>query len=702
MTGATGTDRRSSDYLPHIDGLRALAVLSVIVYHLHAPWLPGGFTGVDVFFVISGFVVSASIDKAQHPGLSGLMAFFYARRIQRILPALLVCLLVTSLMVALFVPKAWLSATNARTAAFAFFGLSNLVLARSNDDYFSPKTEFNPFTHTWSLGVEEQFYFLFPLLFAGWVLRERWPRGARWSVALFAGLGLASLLAGAWLAKTDPTDAFYMITGRFWELAVGALLYQWVRARNLHPGPAALQAVPGVLLRLAVPGALLSLAVVLAGFVVIQPKAPTVPWMLAPVLGTAGLLLCVGAQPDGAVGRWLGTPALAYVGRISYSLYLWHWPVFVLFRWTVGIESVSARLLALLLCAALAVLSYHFVEVPVRYAASLRRFSRARVAWGGLAAALLACLLNSQLLRMQPQLTLSVTRDTDIWYPTRYRPDAGAACRLDTRKESVAGGEIQIFSRSGCDAPTSAGRLFVMGDSHALAYAPMLQQLTFDLGVEVWLYSKGGCSILNLVHLHNSLGPQCQVFFEGALTDVGRRMTARDVLFLSSLRVTRFGDQYGALPPEFVRNGMTSPGAKASRAESVAEAIQVLRPLAERGVAIVFEAPKPHFRAPAFRCSDWFNRDNPSCVGGLELPRDFLLEFRRPVMESFDVLAQGLRTSRVWDPFALLCPGPVCAAVPGGKPLFFDGDHISGHGNRLLYPDFKSFVTPLLGVGGAM
>jgi peptidoglycan/LPS O-acetylase OafA/YrhL len=151
-----------------IDGLRAVAVLSVIIYHLNPTLLPGGFVGVDIFFVISGFVVSYSISEFAPLGTWRSLTRFYARRFARIMPALLVCLLITLLLSALFIPDAYLSHANYETGLRAFVGLSNVKLAQISGDYFSPISSFNPFTHTWSLGVEEQFYLFFPILFLVW------------------------------------------------------------------------------------------------------------------------------------------------------------------------------------------------------------------------------------------------------------------------------------------------------------------------------------------------------------------------------------------------------------------------------------------------------------------------------------------------------------------------------------------------------
>ena len=217
--------------MPHIDGLRAIAVLAVILFHLDPAWLPGGFTGVDVFFVISGFVVSASVHRLPPLSLGQSMLRFYARRIRRIAPALLACLLLTAVASVLFIPESWLSEASDKTGLMAFFGFSNWVLAAIGNDYFAPKAEFNPYTHTWSLGVEEQFYLLFPLLFLAWA---RGVRGRWISLGLFALVSAASLLHAAVLGlrEAPPSWAFYATSTRLWQLGVGVLLFQLLRVRE--------------------------------------------------------------------------------------------------------------------------------------------------------------------------------------------------------------------------------------------------------------------------------------------------------------------------------------------------------------------------------------------------------------------------------------------------------------------------------------
>lgn len=225
-THASGLDDRSatagayvsSAHIAGIDGLRALAVLAVIIYHFVPSALPGGFTGVDIFFVISGYVVTGSLARSRSTNLRSFLAAFYVRRILRIFPALIACLIVVSLAYALVVPDSALSKTSAKTALAAFVGLSNFALILFDDGYFSPKVEFNLFTHTWSLAVEEQFYVLFPFLFWFATRPHVGPlvnRLARWTIpALIA----ASLTIAALWTSGHMDWSYYLLPSRFWEL----------------------------------------------------------------------------------------------------------------------------------------------------------------------------------------------------------------------------------------------------------------------------------------------------------------------------------------------------------------------------------------------------------------------------------------------------------------------------------------------------
>ena len=214
-------------YLGHVDGLRAIAVLAVVAYHLHPQALPGGFVGVDVFFVISGFVVTGALMPHARESWWRFIVGFYHRRLTRIVPALWLVLACTVVAYLLLIPRSWLSAQTGDVAALAFVGASNWALANQADAYFAPRAEFNPFTHTWSLGVEEQFYLLAP-----WLLFAALRRGRQLLLLplLLAGASLA--LAVHW-TTAQPLQAFYSVLSRFWELAAGSLWFAlfWHRPR---------------------------------------------------------------------------------------------------------------------------------------------------------------------------------------------------------------------------------------------------------------------------------------------------------------------------------------------------------------------------------------------------------------------------------------------------------------------------------------
>ncbi len=672
-------------YFPFIDGLRALAVISVIIFHLNEHWLPGGFIGVDIFFVISGFVVSASLANFDRTRLREFLWFFYARRMQRILPALILCLLTFSVLSAVFIPQAWLSDTNQNTAFWAFFGLSNYVLAAETGDYFAPVSEFNPFTHTWSLGVEEQFYLAFPILFFLWARHHASPRDKHISMLLFFMGFSASLLYAAWIVEKNATLGFYSIASRFWELAIGVLLFQF------------LQQLRGRVLPTAVfwPVLVVSIILLIAGFLYAQPDRFPWPWALLPVLGTAGVIGALVMNPNNPVHALLAHTLPSSIGKISYSLYLWHWPVIVLMRWTVGIELAWQVGLAVGMTILSATLSYHFVEKPIRYARFLKRMPRNRVVFVSMSVVVLAVGLNQWVAQHQNTLSASVTADIADWYPELrpWNPESDCVPGLETRGLTV--GSVTHFTTDHCEKAHTR-RLFVIGDSHAGAYLPLLQTVSESLSTDVLLYTQAGCAFLSLSTPHQAMTDGCKTFVEAASEDLVQHLQPGDVLFLPSLRISRFAEQFSLFPESDVEASTYSQRAVKNREQAIAEAYAWLSPLTLRGIHVLFEAPKPVFKAPPFRCSDTFNANNPICHRGLTMEKAALERLRAPLLREMNAMAQRLDYVSVWDPFSILCPGAVCEVKEAGRPLYFDADHLSGYGNTVLFPSFQAHLSALL------
>jgi peptidoglycan/LPS O-acetylase OafA/YrhL len=685
-----------ADYRADVDGLRAVAVISVMLYHLNATWLPGGFVGVDIFFVISGFVVSASLAHAPRDRFHRFVAFFYARRLARIGPALVLVLIASALAATLVIPRAWLSEFNERTALFAFVGLSNWILQSNADTYFAPRAEFNPYTHTWSLGVEEQFYLVFPFLFFAWVKLHEHTPGRRVATALFALLGIASLAACIYATTHAPATAFYSIFCRFWELAVGCLLYQC-------------SAWPGLLERqhrTVVFSILPWLGAVAITVTFAYSDASAFPWFWAvpPVLGAACLIGGDRANTNHPLRRLLAHPLVTWIGKRSYSLYLWHWPVFVVLRWTIGIDDALTRTLGLTLSFALAAISYRWVELPIRHSSSLlRRPAIVRIA---ILLVMIAAgwWLTAKIFVKHSSLSLStVSRNAEEWYVGRQMPakllfatEHPRRCEVTLAYRFVAGGQVISYLPTKCSegAALSSRQLSVVGDSHATSYMPMFDKLSAETGIRVVVYTFPGCGYLDLrLPMNVGRGPGCSEFARAATLDIAGTAKSGDAVLLASLRLPRFADQWASFVESEVLAAAQSDLAKKWLQDARAEAAQLLQPLFNAGIVVLFDAPKPVFKSPAFRCADTFNALNPICRGGLQQPREALEKLRAPVVENLRVLAAQFPQVRLWDPFPALCPSETCDAMDSGHPLFFDGDHLSAYGNAKLYPEFRDLIV---------
>nr|HET7859348.1 acyltransferase [Caldimonas sp.] len=289
----------ATPYRPDIDGLRAVAVLAVVAYHAWPHALPGGFVGVDVFFVISGFLITRILLA---PGCS--FASFYARRVRRIFPALLIVLAATAAIGATFLPPDNLGNLLVHTIGGGLF-VANVV-SYHDVGYFNGVAELKPLVHLWSLGVEEQFYLLWPVMV--WVAARK-----KVLAPAIAIVAVASLALFLWWSERDPRAAFYLSPARFWELLAGAMLVR-IELPSRWRGAAA---ASGLAL-IAASAALLSAETEFPGLLLLVP--------------VAGACLVVAAPGTHSAGRLLASRAAVAIGLVSYPLYLWHWPLLSLLR----------------------------------------------------------------------------------------------------------------------------------------------------------------------------------------------------------------------------------------------------------------------------------------------------------------------------------------------------------------------------------
>jgi len=335
-------------YLPHIDGLRAIAVLSVFMFHLNFTSFSGGFVGVDVFFVISGYLITGGIYQGLLSGHFTLESF-YQRRIKRILPAYFTMVVLVLVLSAILYPFMQLKIV-AVTAAMSSVFLANIRFAVKEANYFSPDVHEDPLLNLWSLGVEEQFYLVIPLLlFLVWKFKPTLFRPALWLMFMLSFVFcLLTMYAG------QAKSAFYYPHLRAWEFLAGSILAVTVATKVKQGVIENLLTMLGLLL-VAVP-------------IVTYTQETAFPGLAAfPVVVGTALVLYYGAS-TGIPGQVLKSAPLTFIGRISYSLYLWHWPVIVFWRYVRFNEmNILDNLGIMVLSFILAILSWHFVELKFRF-----------------------------------------------------------------------------------------------------------------------------------------------------------------------------------------------------------------------------------------------------------------------------------------------------------------------------------------------
>jgi len=463
--------REPERYRKDIDGLRAIAVLGVVAFHADAQLVPGGFAGVDVFFVISGYLLTGLILKGLEDG-SFRFTEFYARRIKRIFPAYVAVSLATLAVSSwLLIPNDFLFYTTSLAASWAF--VSNVFFSMMSWGYFGQRMEEFPLLHTWSLSVEEQFYFLYPLALI--TLYRACRRRLALALAL-AGGGLAILSE----MKTGELSGYFLITSRAHELIAGALTF--LALRRFPPSPG----------RFCATLSLLGLCIVLGAFVLIHKDMPF-PGLnsLFPCLGAA--LLIYGCAVDNRVSAALRVRPLVALGLISYSLYLWHWPIFAFLKYRHVAMTLPVCLAALALALLLACLTWKFIELPSRREAALGFRAVFLRLYAAPASLFIGIGLFSYATEGLPQRFSGELRELISSYS--YERDLARNCSV--RAEDVEPVTLEYlvthcaFGAAG-EGEHKAG-LLLMGDSHAHHMKPFLEQLARDAGLKGVYHVQGGC-----------------------------------------------------------------------------------------------------------------------------------------------------------------------------------------------------------------
>jgi peptidoglycan/LPS O-acetylase OafA/YrhL len=629
--------------------MRALAVIPVVLFHFGFSAFSGGFVGVDVFFVISGFLITGILFREISANRFSFVDF-WARRARRILPALTLVLLVALVFGwLLLTPKDY--GELGRAARYQAMFISNLLYMRQ-DGYFDPSSDLKPLLHTWSLAVEEQYYLFFPLLMAVLMRHIRYWRWLLFAVLLVSfGLNIAYV-------RSKPEIAFFALPPRAWELLCGAMLAVLPASGRIKPWVYEAAGIFG-------------LAAVLVAVLTFDQSTVFPGWAaLLPVLGATSLIWS-GTQGTTWVGRVLGHRVLVWVGLLSYSLYLWHWPIYV-YANAISADGIQALEAVgwIGLSVALAWATLKWVELPFREKRLLG--SRRSILVGALAAVVAVTAIGA-VIRSKDGFPHRLTdREQEYAYSREWH--AGQMDCMMLRDDNVP----DKACLAGKDEQAPATQLF-WGDSHAAALWPAIENMAKNEGRQVWLYSLSACPPIS----SKDTREQCQAFNEHVMQRVVS-LGIKDVVLASNWGYYLYGfessDKFLMLNPHDTK-------AESERRMGAAITARVAA-LRNAGVQVwLFKQVPLQHKGAVERLTSLVRAGR--ATDGLGRPLEEVLERDRFVDDLFDSMSSADPGVHIIDPKPFMCPDGVCRIEADGHLLYKDLDHLSDAGGARMTPLFE-------------
>lgn len=651
-------------YRPDIDGLRALAIVPVVAFHAGYAHVSGGFVGVDVFFVVSGFLITGLLLKEQQETGRIRLLDFYARRVRRLLPALTLMLLATLAVGFLVLSPAGDQQRLAQQAIAVSLFASNGLFWRLSNDYFAPDAERLPLLHTWTLAVEEQFYVIWPLvviLVALIALRAKLPFGRTLAGVLVVGV-VVSFALSLWVMRVSEPAAFYLTPFRAWELGVGALLAMVpsIGGRTAPPWLATAIAGAGV-------------AAILAAVVTFNSDTafPGVAVML-PVAGSLAVIVGGGLHGANPVSRALAWTPLRLIGKVSYSWYLWHWPFLAMARAIDHSQRDIVRDTAIVLGAlAVAAISHPFFEEPIRR----RQFAPFKTVRSSVLAGLamlLVCILAGAGLYLHANSAsrpgtraneILVARSNDFGRMTSCHHERTTVFALPKAKDCVAG------------APQAPAAFLLFGDSVAQQMSQPLDAAAKDAGVGMVQRTANACRAFR----------------------VRPREEARFTFF--DRDCVRFNRVVMDDLPEMIRDqhvkGVVVAGLWTATPDSAdaADLIALVTALRAKGLRVLLVAETPHGELLTPDCLAYHSAQE--CSVSREKA-----DAGRAAQMAYLRQAAAIPGVRLYDPDDDLCEGATCGAVVDGVIAYRDANHLSRKGGMLLTDKLKPNLVWLTSDGG--
>ena len=663
-----------SSYRPEIDGLRAFAVVAVIINHFNKELLPNGYLGVDIFFVISGFVITSSLLKRPSKNFNDFISGFYVRRIKRLLPALSVFVLITSIAICLFQVNPDLTLWTGLTS---LFGLSNLYLLDKSTDYFAQSTELNVFTHTWSLGVEEQFYVLFPLLvwFSGFGRKIK--NGTRNFLLIVGALTITSLIGFIYLYQINQSAAYFLMPTRFWEIALGCLLFiGYEKIKIIEP---LFEKVPPFLVLALIVG------------IMFLPISLAIVSTVAVVALSAVLIYSL--KKGTAAYTFFTNSKVVYIGLISYSLYLWHWGVLSISRWTIGIHWWSVPIQVILIFA-LAKASYKYIETPLRDGNYFGK--RWKIfAFGGGVILILSSVLIALIEPFKGKLYTG--KKIDIKNFDRPTKLVGEQCLENISKNTSC---IYIDNES-------LNTLWMLGDSHASTLELVGEEVANNLRMNLKIYSASGTAFPPVIKYRKAVKErhlQSLNDFRLVEKELYKQINFGDVVLLSMRMPYHFGGTYYELPPSdfvFVKKDGSFGSQENYFDDWIAAVVNLANKSEEKGTKIIIQTPTPEWEKELNKlCTkndEWFNKTQ---IRNCQIKSKFFIDEEKGIykhmFEKLNQLSSSHNNIYLFDTYKIVCPEKICGFTMNGVDIYADDDHLSPKWAKdELFPEIYKFIRTI-------
>ena len=610
-----------------------------------------------MFFVISGYVITGSLKNRTNARLGEFLLHFYMRRAKRLLPALVLCIILGSTLICFFNPS---PINSLRTGLTALFGVSNIYLLRQATDYFGSAAELNIFSHTWSLGVEEQFYFFFPIILWLTGYGRLSNKGSKVFLWVMVPLSLVSLYSFVQISKLSQPSAYFLMPTRWWELALGSLVFvggeTWIAPHLSSRAPPSSFTLAAVLAVLFIPLQLATSATIAA-------------------VGLTAMLIG-SLRPGTIVYRFLTLDNVVYIGKVSYSLYLWHWLVICLSRWTIGIHwwSLPFQVPMMMLFAAA---SYKYIESPLRRI----EWSRSSIVAAGYGVATLSICaiyvfcLDSGRVQMYTGKNPSGTPD---YFSANADPERTVSSEFD-------------------------GTVFLIGDSHAAHFDQMVQSVAKNFKMDYRLATKSATPYPTLripspasgLTRRKSIRENLQM--KERVEELLEDSSSKDLIVLSSFYQYYFATPLGSRRFKRVTH-YDKDGRVISKDQALSSWLEDLEDFAlkhaDTPIAIILSTPEvPGIYREELSAKEWFRPVlSEKCT--VSIPRTVVIDELKRINQLIFDKSQVVSNLHAFDPLPSLCPleEEFLHSHQDGIRLFKDEDHLTGPGSAKVLSNFQSFL----------